>query len=363
MLNRELKAENSLLNQLVDSTRVGMFAKDEHNKFVYANRAFCEHLQVPREKILHKKHIKLSKSTRKYTIDDKTVLKTRNIVFNLVENKDTDSWIETVKFPWIDHMNQLRGIYGFSYDVSDNIRAEEGLRETKIDLKKAELINDALRQFSYAASHDLQEPLRSVQGFLNLLRIENESQLGPKADLYIAKADESLQRMQQLIKDILDYAVINGAKYELQPVDLNQVVGDVLQSLNQSIKEHHAHIYIDELPIISGNAGLMNHYFQNMLSNALKYRSPGVDPEIHVFNHSQKGKFVIGIKDNGIGIDPLYYEEIFKPFKRLHRKSEYKGSGIGLATSKKIVKIHAGKLWVESKPGDGSTFYLELPKK
>ena len=362
MLNRELKGQNSLLNQLADTTRVGMFAKDQNNRFIFANQAFCDHLQVSKEKILHKDPASLSKAIRKYTGDDKKVLKTHNIVFNLVEDKENESWVETVKFPWMDHSKQMRGIYGFTYDVTDNILAEEGLRETRTDLKKAELVNEALRQFSYAASHDLQEPLRSVQGFLNLLKLEHDSELNQQAKDYVGRANESLHRMQQLIKDILDYAVINGANYPFETVDLNILIEEVLQNLHQSIKEHNAHVYVDDLPIVEGNSGLLNHFFQNMLSNALKYRNKYVDPEIHICSNSSKNKFIIGIKDNGIGIDPAYFEEIFKPFKRLHRQTDIKGSGIGLATSKKIVQIHSGKLWVESTPGLGASFFMELPK-
>ena len=169
-LNRTLKTENSLLSQLAGSSEVGMFVKNERNIFIYANQAFCDHLQTCKEHILLKENRKLAKSLRKYINDDKKVLKTRNIVFNLIENKDLGTWIETVKFPWIDANTQLRGVYGFSYDVSDKVKAEEGLKETTLHLKKANLLNEALRQFSYAASHDLQEPLRSVQGFLKLFK-------------------------------------------------------------------------------------------------------------------------------------------------------------------------------------------------
>ncbi len=361
-LNRELKTENNLLNQLVGSTKVGMFVKNEQNAFVYVNQAFCDHLQVSRNKILFKENQQLSKSLRRYINDDKKVLKTRNVVFNLIENKDRSSWIETVKFPWFAPPNQIKGIYGFTNDVSDNVRVEEGLHKTRVDLKKANLVNEALRQFSYAASHDLQEPLRSVQGILNIIQLEFAGQLDQKAKVYFDKADESLQRMQQLIKDILDYAAINGVKYRLELVDLNLVLDQVLLNLHQTIQEQQAQISVDRLPQVNGNSGLLIHYFQNMLSNSIKYQSSGVSPKVRITSQSNRGNWIIGIEDNGIGIDPSYFNEIFKPFKRLHRQSEIKGSGIGLATSKKIVQIHSGRLWVESSLGSGSTFFMEIPK-
>jgi len=362
-LNKQLKSENSLLNQLVGSTSVGMFVKNDQDVFIYVNHAFCQHLQVSAEMLLNRAPHRLPKSVRKYTWDDRRVYKTRNVIFNLIENKEHDSWIETVKFPWIDPHQQFTGIYGFTYDISEHVRVEEGLRETRTDLKKANLVNEALRQFSYAASHDLQEPLRSVQGFLNIIKMEYGAQLDQSSNVYFKKADESLRRMQQLIKDILDYAVINGATYKLETVDLNPVIDEVLTNLDHSIKQYKAKISVEKLPTIKGNASLLNHYFQNMLSNSLKYASPGNEPEIHIFSQSRPDKLIIGIKDNGIGIDPIYFNEIFKPFKRLHRQAEFSGSGIGLATSKKIAQLHGGKLWVESKPGSGATFYMELSRK
>ena len=165
-INKELKSENRLLNQLTGSSRAGMYVKNSQNTIVYVNQSFCEHLQVDRKEILFKDSSELPKGLRKYTKEDKKVLKTRNVVFNLIENKEKHSWIETVKFPWIDSRNQLRGIYGFTYDVSERVKLEDRLKEEQINLKKANMVNEALRQFSYAASHDLQEPLRSVQGIL-----------------------------------------------------------------------------------------------------------------------------------------------------------------------------------------------------
>ncbi len=363
LLNKQLKSENSLLNQLAGSTRIGMFVKNDQQVFTYVNQAFCQHLKIPRRSVLNKEPQRIPDSVKRYTRDDKRVYKTRNVIFNLIEDKERDTWIETVKFPWIDPHDQIKGIYGFTYDISEQVRIEEGLRETRMDLKKANLVNDALRQFSYAASHDLQEPLRSVQGFLNIIRLEYGAPLGEEANVYFDKADQSLKRMQQLIKDILDYAVINGANYKLEPVDVNSVIDEVLRNLYRSIAEHQANIEVEELPKVKGNASLLHHYFQNMLSNSLKYRSPDRQPEVRIFSHTHVEKIIIGIQDNGIGIDPVHFNEIFKPFKRLHRQAEYKGSGIGLATSKKIVQIHGGKLWVESTSGSGATFYMEIPKK
>lgn len=364
--NDKLRSQNHLLYKLADNVKVGMFVKNADNVFTYVNQIFCQHLNISKDQLLLKERPRIAKSLRKYINDDKKVIKTRSVVFNLVESHDTQGnvqWIETVKFPILEDSHQVAGVYGFTYDVTATVSAQTGLRQTRTELKKANLVNEALRQFSYAASHDLQEPLRSVQGFLGIIKMEYGPKLDKQAESYFSKADGSLRRMQQLIKDILDYAVINGAKYELVPVDLNEVVNDVLMNLDQAIHDHKATVEVDQLPKIFGNQSLLVHYFQNMISNALKYRSKRIKPHIKIFSKVMPRHYIIGISDNGIGIDTAYYKEIFKPFKRLHRQGEISGSGIGLATSKKIVEIHLGKIWVESEPGKGSTFFMEVPKK
>ena len=366
LANEQLRRENNLLNQLVENVKVGIFVKNQDNIFTFVNTAFCEHLNISKELLLFKERPRIPKAIRKYISDDKEVIKSKSMTFNLVESKDPHGnvqWIETVKFPHLDESQMISGIYGFTYDVTDAVAAQSGLQETRIDLLKAQRLNEALRQFSYAASHDLQEPLRSVHGFLSIIKMEYGDKLDEQAMMYMDKAGESLQRMQQLIKDILDYAVINGAKYDLVPVDLNKVVSDVLLNLDQAIRDHEAIVEVGELPEVLGSQGLLVHYFQNMLSNALKYKSTLRKPKIKIFSEVHPKHYLIGISDNGMGIDPAYFVEIFKPFKRLHRQSDIKGSGIGLATSKKIVEIHGGKIWVESETGSGSTFFMELPKK
>ncbi len=363
--NSELSSENKLLQKLVESVKVGMFVKDANNVFTYVNQLFCQHLNISKDQLLFKERPRITKSLRKYINDDKKVLKSQSVIFNLIESHDEHGkaqWIETVKFPILHGAQQVSGVYGFTYDVTDTVNAQSSLQRTRTDLKKAQLVNEALRQFSYAASHDLQEPLRSVQGFLGIIKMEYGKKLDSQAEAYLNKADGSLRRMQQLIKDILDYAVINGAKYELVNVDLNEVVNDVVMNLDQAIKDHSASLIVDQLPKIAGSKSLLVHYFQNMISNALKYRSHRDPPEIRIFSLVKPQHYVIGVSDNGIGIDPAYFKEIFKPFKRLHRQGEIAGSGIGLATSKKIAEIHKGKLWVESNPGEGATFFMEVPK-
>ncbi len=363
-LNR-LKSQHDLLSMLGEHTKVGMFAKDTEEHYLFVNSAFCQHLKISKELLTPGKSFKTPRKLRKYLKDDKQVMKSGGVVFNLVEDLDQSGapqWIETVKFPLLDENGQTKGLFGFTYDVTHQISAQSQLQDTKTALKKAELVNEALRQFSYAASHDLQEPIRSVQGFLGLIKAEHGTQLPPTLQAYINMASSSLDRMQQLIKDVLDYAVINGARYELNQLALDDALDEALLNLEQAIKDQDAEVHREVLPKINGNKGLLVHYFQNLISNALKYRKSNRKPEIHIFARTEPQHYQVVVQDNGQGIDPAFTKEIFKPFKRLHRQTEISGSGIGLATSKRIVDMHHGKIWVESEPGQGASFIMKVPK-
>ena len=361
--NRRLKSEKRQLQQILDTSKTGVFVKDINQRFTYVNEAFCQHLRTRRSHMLEGDPSKLGKVAKKYFKDDKKVQRSGTATFNLIEYKDETEqlrWINSIKYPFQDDQNRVIGIFGFTNDVTELTKTNKNLKEASIELRKAEIVNEALRQFSYAASHDLQEPLRAVQGFLKLLVMEQED-LEAKARHYINLAEDSITNMQNLIKDILDYAVINGAKYELREVDLNRVIDVVKLNLGELIKEHDVSLTADDLPSVKGSASLLVHFFQNIISNAIKYRKAGVKPEIIVVTHSKNDHLVVAITDNGIGIDEQFHQEIFKPFKRLHRKSEFGGSGIGLATSKRIIDIHGGKIWLNSEQGVGSTFFAELP--
>ncbi len=223
--------------------------------------------------------------------------------------------------------------------------------------------NDELHRFSYAASHDLREPLRTIACFTGLLEKKYLGQIDADADKILRSIEQGVNRMGSLIEGLLVYAQA-GQTSELDAtnVDLNQLLSSTLTDLEQSIKEVGATVDVAPLPSVSGNEVLLSQLFQNLISNALKYRAPEIAPRIRVSAPKQQGHMVtIAISDNGIGIAAHHHGLIFAPFQRLHGSS-VSGSGIGLATCKRIVERHGGRIWVESAGvGEGSTFHFSLP--
>ncbi len=234
--------------------------------------------------------------------------------------------------------------------------------ETDLDLKNKELErkNKELEQFAYVTSHDLQEPLRTTSSFVNLLKEQYGGKLDKKADKYFSFIVDSSDRMKVLIKDLLDYSRI-GSKNQLEKVDCNNIIQDVIADIELVIRDFNAEIIYGDLPVINGYPTKMKQLFQNLLINAIKFSKKEVAPDINISVNKTDGYWKFAFSDNGIGIEKIHQERIFVIFQRLHTRSEYNGSGIGLSHCKKIVELHHGKIWVESEPGKGSTFYFTIP--
>jgi PAS domain S-box-containing protein len=250
-------------------------------------------------------------------------------------------------------------------DITDRKRSELLLRQLNEDLKKraAELAtsNAELERFAYIASHDLQEPLRMVSSFLQLLEKRYQGQLDQKAGQYIHYAVDGAERMKALILDLLEYSRVGVGKESFGAVDTSEVMAEVGNIFREKIIAARARVEIDPLPVVQGDKVQLTQLFQNLVGNALKYRSeePPVI-RIQVKEEPEDWRFSVG--DNGIGIDPLFFEKIFIIFQRLHNKSDYSGTGIGLAICKKIVERHGGRIWVESTPENGSVFFFTITK-
>ncbi|WP_416865020.1 MAG: PAS domain S-box protein [Imperialibacter sp.] len=223
--------------------------------------------------------------------------------------------------------------------------------------------NLELERFAYVASHDLQEPLRMITSFLQLLERRFGEKLDKKSKEYIFYAVDGANRMKSLILDLLEYSRVNTLDEEYTDVDLNQVGKSILETFKTDIIELNAQIKIQKLPTVWGNKQQLLRLFQNLISNAIKYRMRDTDPIIEISGSSDKNNWIFAIKDNGIGIDKAYFDKIFIIFQRLHNKSEFSGTGIGLAICKKIVEKHKGNIWVDSEIGKGSTFHISIPKK
>jgi PAS domain S-box-containing protein len=249
-------------------------------------------------------------------------------------------------------------IIGFSKvtrDLTDKLISEQAQLQHIAELDRK---NKELEQFTYIASHDLQEPLRTISSFNALFRETYASQLDSDAMLFI---DQAAARMTDLIHGLLDYSRI-GVKKDITPINCNQVVADIEMDFFQLIDETGTRLYYDTLPVIKGFHTEIRQIFQNIISNAIKYRSDSRSPEIYITSAEDDLKWVFKISDNGIGMDPKYIHKIFLIFQRLHTRDEYEGSGIGLANCKKIAELHKGDIWVESVPGFGSDFYFSIFK-
>lgn len=243
-------------------------------------------------------------------------------------------------------------------DISERKRVEKELNRT---MKELERSNEELRQFAYAASHDLKEPLRTVSGFVELLGVKYRGNLDEKADKYIAFATEGCRRMSGLIDDLLAYSRAGAIGAPLTAVDMNLVMKNAMENLRSMIRRADAVITAGLMPAVTGDETQLTQLLQNLVGNAVKFQKKGVQPKIHV-SASRKGmEWLFRVTDNGIGIAPGSYERIFVVFQRLHSRDEYPGTGIGLAICKKIVERHGGKIWVESQQLGGSQFLFTLP--
>ena len=242
-------------------------------------------------------------------------------------------------------------------DITKRKRQEQ---ERERDLNALRRSNEDLQQFAYVASHDLQEPLRMVSSYTHLLSERYADHLDEKARKYIAYAVEGAERMQNLIQDLLAYSRVDTRGSTLARVDLNHIFQYAVENLTTLINETNAQVKTDSLPQVNGDETQLVAVFQNLIHNGIKFRKEA-RPEITISAYVDNGAWVIAVKDNGIGIENKYKEKIFIIFQRLHARSEYCGTGIGLALCKRIIERHNGKIWFDSIPGQGTTFYFSLP--
>ena len=243
-------------------------------------------------------------------------------------------------------------------DVTALKLAEEALKRHTEELERS---NRELEQFAYVASHDLQEPLRIVAGYVQLLSRRYKGKLDENAEEFISFALDATKRMQALISDLLAYSRIGAGGKDFGSVDMEKVLDSTLLDLNPALSERGAEVTRSPLPSVKGDEPQLRRLFQNLIGNAVKYCNEM--PQIHVPAEKKADSWLFSIRDNGIGIAPRHHDRIFQIFQRLHAKNEYSGTGIGLAICKKVVENHGGRIWVESEAGKGSTFYFTIPTR
>ncbi|MBZ5589182.1 MAG: PAS domain S-box protein [Acidobacteriia bacterium] len=275
-------------------------------------------------------------------------------------------YFDVFAFPIGEAENRRVGI--LFTDITDKKRAEAALQEAyetlehRVAERTAELArsNKSLEEFAYVTSHDLQEPLRMMASYSELLERRYREKLDADATDFLDYIVDGAKRMQRLINDLLAYSRVGRTDMEFEPVDCEAVLAQVTRGMAPALEESGARLTHDRLPVVMGREGRLAQLFQNLIGNAIKFR--GVEaPRVHVGAARLDGEWVFSVKDNGIGIEPQYHDRIFVIFQRLHGREKYAGTGIGLAICKKIVETHGGRIWVESENGKGSTFYFTIP--
>jgi len=289
------------------------------------------------------------------TVQDGTACRVTNEIFC---RKDGTSFpVDYVSNP-IFERDQLTGAVVAFRDVTHRKRTEQELAKKAEELARS---NAELQHFAYIASHDLQEPLRMVASYVQLLARRYKGKLDADADEFIAFAVDGATRMRTLIDALLAYSRVETKGKEFEPIDCEAILDGTLSTLQAAIEESQAVVTRDPLPTVMADPTQLDQLFQNLIGNGIKFR--GVEPpRIHVSSERNGKEWIFSVRDHGIGIDPQYADRIFVMFQRLHTKGEYPGTGIGLAVCKKIVERHGGRIWVESQPGQGAIFYFTVPQ-
>jgi len=343
-----------------------IYFKDRDGRFVRASRGLLVHFGISSmEELVGKTDFDIFDEAHAQPAweDEQRVIATGEPMPPKIEREVwpncPDTWASTVKLPWRNADGEIIGVCGMSRDVT----REEELK-IELDKKRAQLehSNQDLEQFAFIASHDLQEPLRMISGFVQLIQRRCADQLDERATGYFAHVVDGAARMSQLIDGLLQYSRIKSKSVEPAPVDCSHVFAQVVRNLQLAIQEADAQLeLIGALPVVKGVESQIAQVFQNLFSNAIKFRREGVAPVITVSSEQCGGEVVIRFEDNGIGVDPKYSDRIFGMFQRLHARKAYEGNGIGLALVKRIMNQHGGDIRLESASGCGSCFALTFP--
>lgn len=259
---------------------------------------------------------------------------------------------------WTGRRNLRVLSVSYENQVAQGDRALRRQQDLTDDLRRS---NTELDQYAYIASHDLKEPLRMITSYMGLLKMRYRDKLDGEAIRYVDFATEGATRLHQLLTDLLNYSQLESKPPKIAPVEMRTVAVTAIQHLQEAIRETAAEVHVGDLPTIWGDSLQLILVLQNLIANGIKFRRPGVAPQIEVTSARLADSWEFRVRDNGIGIDPEYFHRLFVIFHRLHSRDEYPGSGIGLAMCKRVVERHRGKIWVESTVGAGSTFVFTLP--
>ncbi len=357
-----LRRAHEFRDRVMESATNSIHALDLEGRFTLVNRRTSEMTGYPAEELLGTSYVKLFPPETLAAVNRQfeTVIRDGQPVWNFetpLLRKDGSLITITFSSAPLRQDGRIVGLVGTAEDISARKRAETALAAHAAELARS---NAELERFAYVASHDLQEPLRTVTSFAQLLAQRYADRNDPAIREYVGFITESVQRMRELIEGLLAYSRVSRQGEPPQDVDLGERLRQAVASLDAAIQASGARVTHEALPRVHANPSLMLHLLQNLLGNSLKFRRADVVPEVHVSAAREDGAWRISVRDNGIGIDPQHAERIFVLFQRLHTRDDFPGNGLGLAICKKIVEQHGGRIWVEP-ANPGTVFHFTLP--
>ena len=364
---RALRESQTRLQAILDNSSTVICAKDLEHRYILINRQFCKLLNCTEASMLNRYDYEIwpeETAAALHSNDDQVVRTGQAIEFEeVIPNVDGPHTYISVKFPLFDQAGSIYAVAGISTDITTRKRGEQRMHRQTIVLRDlvSELnrVNRELEQFAYIASHDLQEPLRTLITYSGFLKEDLGDKLSEEGRKDFDFLENAARRMQMLVRDLLSYSRSGRSELHKEQTPLDECVEEALANLTSALESARAKVQHDQLPCLFCDRMLMTQVFQNLLGNAIKFRSEA-PPKIRVWAEQKNGEWIIGVSDNGIGISSDFQEQIFLPFKRLNPMRKYEGSGIGLAICQKVIERHGGRIWVESEPGMGSVFYFAV---
>jgi PAS domain S-box-containing protein len=376
-INAELQESEQRYQILARISPVGIFRTDANGSTTYVNPKWCaiSGLSVEQalgdgwlEAVHPEDRERLSRGWR----ESAQLHHPSFADYRFVRPDGTLAWVMGQAVPELNAEDQIVGYVGTITDITDRKRAEDEIHQLNAELElrvqertaQLQAANKELESFSYSVSHDLRAPLRAISGFSTIIARRHRANLNEEGQHYVDNIVQASERMGQLIDDLLTYARLGRSGIRRGPVSLASLLRELARNMQVYLDKNRGTLTIcEELPVVTGDRTLLSQVFTNLLENAFIYHKPGTPPQVYVTCHSEDNDVVVEVRDNGIGIPSEYYEKIFNVFQRLYSEEEYPGTGIGLATVKKSVELLGGSVWVESKVGEGSTFFIRLLKE
>jgi PAS domain S-box-containing protein len=370
---QSLRDSEALYHSLVDTLPINILRKDKLGRVTYGNRGYCDRMGKPLSELLGKTDYQLfpRELADKYCRDDEKVVRTGEMFEDIEEHRTGDGnrlYVHVLKAPVRDAQKNVVGTQVIFWDVTARKLAEEALEKAAAELARS---NKELEQFAYVASHDLQEPLRMVTSYTQLIARRYQDRLDQDAQDFMQFAVDGAMRMQKLLQGLLEYSRVGTRGKPFEPTACDAILDAAIANLKLAFEETGARLVRDPRPTVMGDTVQLIQLFQNLIGNALKFRHD-TTPEVRIGAERRPKadaaslgmppyEWVFHVRDNGIGIEPQYFERIFVIFQRLHTQDQYPGTGIGLAICRKIVERHGGKIWLESETKKGTCFYFALP--